>query len=414
MVLKQLSVVAIALGLSCNPSSPSKTQSSTADNPVIDPLATSASNDAPGALPGPQWVTDSGSDAKLLLTTLEGKDVSLASLAAKVTVIAVWSSYCEPCKEELPFVEALHKKYQGDKDVAIVTVSLDDDAQTAADAAKAWNLTMPVLLDISKQLQTRFSIKPNKAYLPLPTFIVIDSKFRFVREVGFQTGVSQAEFVTAKSKRIELAKLNQLPDEKLPSWSDDTSARTMKIPAGSQKAWLAIRAKLKTYGFGNAVLAEIGNSVKNNKEVTLELPEPKAAEPTVERNSNGTRKTFPASPSDVPGKMHVFHYADFGPQALAGTNGFGADCYGDCCCSEPGDSFDVRVVVYQGVTQREVKQRFTSDPNRGEYRYMPADEAKKFIADSVKDMAQNAAEDGLENLLTTLRRTSQQLATLFP
>jgi hypothetical protein len=137
-------------------------------------------------------------------------------------------------------------------------------------------------------------------------------------------------------------------------------------------------------------------------------------EPTVERNSNGTRKTFPASPSDVPGKMHVFRYADFGPQALAGTNGFGDDCYGDCCCSEPSDSFDVRVVVYQGVTEPEVKQRFSSDPDRGEYRYMPADEAKKFIADSVKDIAQNAAEDGLESLLTTLHRTSQQLATLFP
>jgi len=62
------------------------------------------------------------------VTTIDGKNVSLDDLAGKVVLIDFWATWCGPCREALPHVHQLAKKFDGQPFV-ILSVSLDSDDQ---------------------------------------------------------------------------------------------------------------------------------------------------------------------------------------------------------------------------------------------------------------------------------------------
>lgn len=52
-------------------------------------------------------------------------------LKGKVVLVDVWGMFCGPCRERLPHVIALHKKY-GKEGLAVITVSVDQAGDTEA------------------------------------------------------------------------------------------------------------------------------------------------------------------------------------------------------------------------------------------------------------------------------------------
>jgi thiol-disulfide isomerase/thioredoxin len=52
----------------------------------------------------------------------DGKQVSLADLKGKVTVVEFWATWCPPCRKSIPHLNKLHKKYK-DKGVVIIGLS---------------------------------------------------------------------------------------------------------------------------------------------------------------------------------------------------------------------------------------------------------------------------------------------------
>ena len=57
---------------------------------------------------------------------LAGKKVDLAELKGKVVLVDFWASWCGPCKEEMPVLEALHEKY-AEEGLVIVGVNIDNN-----------------------------------------------------------------------------------------------------------------------------------------------------------------------------------------------------------------------------------------------------------------------------------------------
>lgn len=114
------------------------------------------------------------------LTTLAGKPISLASLRGKVVLIDFWASWCAPCKEEMPFLESLHKKNAG-KGLVIVGVSVDQERANADKFIKALKVTFPVVHDEKHAVADQY--KPPR----MPTSFVLDKagKVRFVH-AGFR------------------------------------------------------------------------------------------------------------------------------------------------------------------------------------------------------------------------------------
>ena len=63
------------------------------------------------------------------LDTLDGQHLSLDGLAGKVVLIDFWATWCGPCREALPHIQKIAKKFEG-QPLVVVSISLDrDDAK---------------------------------------------------------------------------------------------------------------------------------------------------------------------------------------------------------------------------------------------------------------------------------------------
>lgn len=88
---------------------------------------------------------------------LDGTPVALASLRGKVAVLNVWATWCEPCRDEIPQLEALHHQFATDS-VTLVGVSVDAAGMGAdvRDFMKEHNMSYTVWLDPEKQFALKF------------------------------------------------------------------------------------------------------------------------------------------------------------------------------------------------------------------------------------------------------------------
>jgi thiol-disulfide isomerase/thioredoxin len=60
------------------------------------------------------------------LTTLAGQRISMDSLAGHVVLIDFWATWCGPCREALPHIRSIARKFQG-QPLTILSISLDSD-----------------------------------------------------------------------------------------------------------------------------------------------------------------------------------------------------------------------------------------------------------------------------------------------
>src|SRR5947209_11905339 len=63
------------------------------------------------------------------VTTLDGKRVSMDDLKGKVVLLDFWATWCGPCREALPHMKSIAKKFQG-QPLVVLSVSLDNNDDT--------------------------------------------------------------------------------------------------------------------------------------------------------------------------------------------------------------------------------------------------------------------------------------------
>lgn len=90
-------------------------------------------------------ITDQGKPAPAFrLQTFDGKKVSLADYRGKVVLLDFWATYCQPCVQALPELQALHAKNAA-RGFAVVGVTVDDRAPLVAKATTRAKVTYPIL-----------------------------------------------------------------------------------------------------------------------------------------------------------------------------------------------------------------------------------------------------------------------------
>jgi len=62
------------------------------------------------------------------VTNLDGKTISLDDLQGKVVLLDFWATWCPPCREAVPHLREVAKKFQGEP-LVILSVSLDSDME---------------------------------------------------------------------------------------------------------------------------------------------------------------------------------------------------------------------------------------------------------------------------------------------
>lgn len=103
-----------------------------------------------------------------------GPDVELSSLRGPM-VINLWQAFCEPCREEMPALEAFHQAY-GDQ-VAVVGLDFNDVNPGGAMAlAEDTKVTYPSIADPGGDLMAEEAFAIGRRGLPAFVFVDADGK----------------------------------------------------------------------------------------------------------------------------------------------------------------------------------------------------------------------------------------------
>jgi thiol-disulfide isomerase/thioredoxin len=93
------------------------------------------------------------------VTTLDGNRISLDDLQGKVVLLDFWATWCGPCREALPHVRDIAKKFQG-QPLVILSVSLDSDEEKWKEFVAKNEMTWPQYRDggFSGSIAKMFSV----------------------------------------------------------------------------------------------------------------------------------------------------------------------------------------------------------------------------------------------------------------
>ena len=68
--------------------------------------------------------------AEFTLKDVCGQEIALANLGGKPVLLDFCATWCEPCREEMPQIQALHNQFN-DKGLMVVGIDTDEPAETA-------------------------------------------------------------------------------------------------------------------------------------------------------------------------------------------------------------------------------------------------------------------------------------------
>ena len=94
---------------------------------------------------------------KYAATTLAGDSASTTALAGKVVLLNIWATWCAPCRDEIPYLQSLYAKHQGDG-LEIIGVSVDARGQDDAiqGFVKDFGMTYPIWRDPDERIQSLY------------------------------------------------------------------------------------------------------------------------------------------------------------------------------------------------------------------------------------------------------------------
>jgi cytochrome c biogenesis protein CcmG, thiol:disulfide interchange protein DsbE len=89
------------------------------------------------------------------LAGLNGAPVALQDYRRQVVVLNFWATWCPPCVEETPSLERFAQTLRARR-VAVIGVSVDQDAGALRKFAADYHLSYPIALDPQQALAARF------------------------------------------------------------------------------------------------------------------------------------------------------------------------------------------------------------------------------------------------------------------
>lgn len=124
-------------------------------------------------VPGP--ATEAAADSKgpapdfTLPLRGSGKDLRLSRLRGQVVMLNFWASWCGPCRQEMPLLESIQKKYKP-LGFTMVGVNVEPDSAEAEKFLKQTPVTFPVAYDRDSNVSKLFRVKG------MPSTVIVDRK----------------------------------------------------------------------------------------------------------------------------------------------------------------------------------------------------------------------------------------------
>ena len=119
------------------------------------------------------------------LKSVSGDNMRLSELRGQVVMINFWASWCGPCRQEMPHLEALYKRYEP-LGFTLLGVNVEKDRQKADQMLDDMALSFPILFDTRKEVSKLYGV------IAMPSTVLIDrdGAIRHVHH-GYKAGYEQ-------------------------------------------------------------------------------------------------------------------------------------------------------------------------------------------------------------------------------
>jgi peroxiredoxin len=108
------------------------------------------------------------------LTTSEGEQMSLDDMGGKVVLLDFWATWCGPCRESLPEIQRIAKKF-ADQPLVVISISSDKDESAWKNFVQKNNMTWPQYRDADGALSRAYSVSSIPHYFSIDTDGVLQS-----------------------------------------------------------------------------------------------------------------------------------------------------------------------------------------------------------------------------------------------
>ena len=108
-----------------------------------------------------------GQAPDFILKSNLGKNLRLSEYRGQVVLINFWASWCGPCRQEMPVLDAMHKEYEK-LGFTVFGVNVDDSAAQADKLLRDIPVSFPVLYDNENSVSKLFKVDA------MPTTILVD------------------------------------------------------------------------------------------------------------------------------------------------------------------------------------------------------------------------------------------------
>ncbi|MEF2244647.1 redoxin domain-containing protein [Paenibacillus sp. IITD108] len=107
-----------------------------------------------------------------ILESLDGEKRKLSDYRGKKVMVNLWATWCPPCREEMPDMQAYYEQYQSD-DMEIFAVNLtssEKSMENIENFVQRNGLSFPILLDSDDQVSSRYEV------FQIPTTYILNAE----------------------------------------------------------------------------------------------------------------------------------------------------------------------------------------------------------------------------------------------
>lgn len=116
----------------------------------------------------------------IIASTLNGAEFHLHDASGELVLLDFWASWCGPCRESVPMVNALNAELaEGYPALRVIGVNVGEDRTTAAGAAQELGIGYTVVMDPEMSVSGEYGVEG------IPTFVLLDTDRTVLwRQVG--------------------------------------------------------------------------------------------------------------------------------------------------------------------------------------------------------------------------------------
>lgn len=116
------------------------------------------------------------------LKSSTGENLRLSEYRGDVVMINFWATWCGPCRQEMPLLDALYTRYER-VGFNLLGVNIDDDSRRAMRMVEELGVSFPVLFDARKEVSELYDVDA------MPVTVILDRQgtVRYVHQ-GYKPG----------------------------------------------------------------------------------------------------------------------------------------------------------------------------------------------------------------------------------